>query len=215
LVNRLLLPYMNEAIELLLDGAEMSAIDRAAKNFGMPMGPITLFDVVGLDTAFYAGRVVYDAFPDRIVVSPVLPVLVKAGRLGQKTGAGFFKYAPGKERGEQDPALKPILEPMIRGKQKFTEEQIQARLFLPMLLEATRLLDDKIVRDVRDVDLGLIFGLGFPPFKGGLLFWADSLGAAKILEMLKPLEAMGDRWKPTPMLLEMAKTGGKFYDKKS
>ncbi len=80
-----------------------------------------------------------------------------------------------------------------------------------MLLEATRVLEDKIVRDLRDVDLGLIFGLGFPPFKGGLLFWADTLGAAKILEMLKPLEGQGDRWKPTPMLLEMAKTGKKFY----
>ncbi len=211
LVNRLLLPYMNEAIELLLDGAEISAIDRAAKNFGMPMGPITLFDVVGLDTAFYAGRVVYDAFPERIVVSPVLPVLIKAGRLGQKSGAGFFKYSPGKDRGEPDPALKPLLEPIIRGKQKFTEEQIAARLFLPMLLEATRLLEDHIVRDVRDVDLGLIYGLGFPPFKGGLLFWADSIGAAMILEMLKPLESLGDRWKPTPMLVEMAKSGKKFY----
>ena len=91
LVNRLLLPYMNEAIELLLDGAEISAIDKASRKFGMPMGPITLFDVVGLDTAFYAGRVMYDAFPDRIMVSPVLPVLIKAGRLGQKSGAGFFK----------------------------------------------------------------------------------------------------------------------------
>lgn len=211
LVNRLLLPYMNESLELLLDGAEISAIDRAAKNFGMPMGPITLFDVVGLDTAFYAGRVVYDAFPERVVVSPVLPALIKAGRLGQKTGAGFFVYPGGKERGQPDPALKPILEPMIRGQQKFTEEQITARLFLPMLLEATRVLEDKIVRDVRDVDLGLIFGLGFPPFKGGLLFWADTLGAAKILEMLKPLEPLGDRFKPTPMLEEMARTGKKFY----
>ena len=83
LVNRLLFPYMNEAIELLLEGADMNAIDRAAKNFGMPMGPITLFDVVGLDTAFYAGRVMYDAFPDRVVVSPLVPALIKAGRLGQ------------------------------------------------------------------------------------------------------------------------------------
>jgi 3-hydroxyacyl-CoA dehydrogenase/enoyl-CoA hydratase/3-hydroxybutyryl-CoA epimerase/3-hydroxyacyl-CoA dehydrogenase/enoyl-CoA hydratase/3-hydroxybutyryl-CoA epimerase/enoyl-CoA isomerase len=74
-----------------------------------------------------------------------------------------------------------------------------------------RVLQDKIVRDVRDVDLGLIYGLGFPPFKGGLLFWADSLGAAKILEMLKPLEPLGDRWKPTPMLIEMARSGKKFY----
>ncbi|HEY2881703.1 MAG TPA: 3-hydroxyacyl-CoA dehydrogenase NAD-binding domain-containing protein, partial [Pirellulales bacterium] len=202
LVNRLLLPYMNEAIELLLDGAEISAIDKAARNFGMPMGPITLFDVVGLDTAFYAGRVVYDAFPDRIVVSPVLPVLIKAGRLGQKSGAGFFAYKPGKDRGEPDPALAALLNPLVRGKQKLSEEQITARLFLPMLLEATRVLTDKIVRDVRDVDLGLIYGLGFPPFKGGLLFWADTVGAAKLLEMLKPLEPLGDRWKPTPMLEE-------------
>jgi 3-hydroxyacyl-CoA dehydrogenase/enoyl-CoA hydratase/carnithine racemase len=211
LVNRLLLPYMNESIELLLDGADIAAIDRAAKNFGMPMGPITLFDVVGLDTAFYAGRVMYDAFPERVVVSPVVPSLIKAGRLGQKSGAGFLKYQPGKDRGETDPALKALLEPMIRGQQKFTEEQLTARLFLPMLLEATRLLQDKIVRDVRDVDLGLIYGLGFPPFKGGLLFWADTLGAKKVLEMLKPFESLGERWKPTPMLEEMASSGAKFY----
>jgi len=211
LVNRLLLPYMNEAIELLLDGAEISAIDKAARNFGMPMGPIALFDVVGLDTAFYAGRVMYDAFPDRIMVSPIVPALIKAGRLGQKSGAGFFKYSPGKDRGEPDPKLGPLLAPMIRGKQKFSEQQLTARLFLPMLLEATRLLADRIVRDVRDVDLGLIFGLGFPPFKGGLLFWADSLGAKMILEMLGPLEGQGDRWKPTPMLEQMARTGKKFY----
>jgi 3-hydroxyacyl-CoA dehydrogenase/enoyl-CoA hydratase/3-hydroxybutyryl-CoA epimerase/3-hydroxyacyl-CoA dehydrogenase/enoyl-CoA hydratase/3-hydroxybutyryl-CoA epimerase/enoyl-CoA isomerase len=81
-----------------------------------------------------------------------------------------------------------------------------------MLLEATRILDDKIVRDVRDIDLGLIFGLGFPPFKGGLLFWADTLGAAKIVEMLKPLEYLGARAKPTARLLEMAESGAKFYE---
>ncbi len=84
---------------------------------------------------------------------------------------------------------------------------------MPMLLEATRLLEDKVVRDVRDVDLGLIFGLGFPPFKGGLLFWADTLGAAKILEMIKPYESLGARWKPTPLLEEMARTNKKFYSK--
>ncbi len=211
LVNRLLFPYMNEAIELLLEGAEIYAIDRSAKNFGMPMGPITLFDVVGLDTAFYAGRVMYDAFPDRVVVSPLVPALIKAGRLGQKSGAGFFAYPGGKERGQPDPALAPILEPMVRGKQKYTEVHLTTRLFMPMLLEATRLLEDKVVRDVRDVDLGLIFGLGFPPFKGGLLFWADTLGAAKILEMIKPYESLGARWKPTPLLEEMARTGKKFY----
>ncbi|MCA9210329.1 MAG: multifunctional fatty acid oxidation complex subunit alpha, partial [Planctomycetales bacterium] len=86
------------------------------------------------------------------------------------------------------------------------------RLFLSMLLEATRVLSAGIVRDVRDIDLGLIFGLGFPPFRGGLLWWADTLGAAKIVELLKPLESLGPRMQPTPLLLKMAEEGRKFYD---
>jgi len=213
LVNRLLLPYMNEALELISDGADVKSIERAAKEFGMPMGPITLYDVVGLDTAFYAGRVMYEAFPDRTAASPILGALVKAGRLGQKSGAGFFAYKDARGRGTPDPEAEKIVQQYVRkGPQKFTTEQIQHRLFLPMVLEATRILEAKVVRDVRDVDLGLIFGVGFPPFKGGLLFWADTLGAAKIVELLKPLESLGQRAQPTPMLLEMAKSGKKFYD---
>jgi 3-hydroxyacyl-CoA dehydrogenase/enoyl-CoA hydratase/carnithine racemase len=212
LVNRLLLPYMNEALELISDGCEIKAVERAAKEFGMPMGPIALYDVVGLDTAFYAGRVMVEAFPDRTSASPIIGELVKAGRLGQKSGAGFFAYKDKGGRGAPDPALAELIKPHIRKQEKFNSEQITVRLFLPMVLEATRILEAKVVRDVRDVDLGLIFGTGFPPFRGGLLFWADTLGAAKIIEMLKPLESLGPRAQPTPMLLEMAKTGKKFYD---
>jgi 3-hydroxyacyl-CoA dehydrogenase/enoyl-CoA hydratase/3-hydroxybutyryl-CoA epimerase/3-hydroxyacyl-CoA dehydrogenase/enoyl-CoA hydratase/3-hydroxybutyryl-CoA epimerase/enoyl-CoA isomerase len=213
LVNRLLLPYMNEALELLCEGADISAIERAAKDFGMPMGPIALYDMVGLDTAFYAGRVMWEAFPNRIVVSGLLINLVKAGRLGQKSGAGFFKYTGKSDRGEPDAELAKFVGPHLREpKKRFTKDELTARLFLPMVLEATRILQEKLVRDVRDVDLGLIFGLGFPPFKGGLLFWADTLGAAKIVEMLKPFESLGERTQPTPLLLEMARTGQKFYD---
>jgi 3-hydroxyacyl-CoA dehydrogenase/enoyl-CoA hydratase/3-hydroxybutyryl-CoA epimerase/3-hydroxyacyl-CoA dehydrogenase/enoyl-CoA hydratase/3-hydroxybutyryl-CoA epimerase/enoyl-CoA isomerase len=124
---------------------------------------------------------------------------------------GFFSYKD-RGRGAPDPAANDLIKQYVsKNPQKFTQEQITARLFLPMVLEATRILEAKVVRDPRDVDLGLIFGVGFPPFKGGLLFWADSLGAAKIVEMLKPLESLGTRTKPTPMLLEMAKTGSKFY----
>ena len=211
LVNRLLLPYMNEALELVSDGAEIKAIERAAKDFGMPMGPLTLYDVIGLDTAFYAGRVMYDAFPERTVASPILAALVKAGRLGQKTGSGFFAYKDKSGRGTPDPAANELIKTYVRKQEKFSQEQITSRLFLPMVLEATRILEAKVVRDVRDVDLGLIFGVGFPPFKGGLLFWADTLGAAKIVELLKPLESLGQRAEPTPMILEMAKAGRKFY----
>jgi 3-hydroxyacyl-CoA dehydrogenase/enoyl-CoA hydratase/3-hydroxybutyryl-CoA epimerase/3-hydroxyacyl-CoA dehydrogenase/enoyl-CoA hydratase/3-hydroxybutyryl-CoA epimerase/enoyl-CoA isomerase len=210
LVNRLLLPYMNEALELLLEGATIDQVDKAAVKFGMPLGPIALFDMVGLDTAMYAGGVMREAFPERIVASPLLPELVKAGRLGQKTGAGFFKYNA-KGKSEPDPVVETLIAKHKRGEKKFSNDELIARLFLPMLLEATRALDDQIVRDVRDIDLGLIFGLGFPPFKGGLMFWADTLGAAQIVEMLKALEYVGPRAQPTPRLLEMAKSGGKFY----
>lgn len=211
LVNRLLFPYMNEAIELICEGATLKEIDRAATTFGMPMGPITLYDLVGLDTAKYAGMVMYQAFPERIVGSPVVPAMVKQGRLGQKSGKGFFSYQNKRGRAEEDPELEKFLAPYRKQTKKFSRDELMQRLFLPMLLEATRMLEDQIVRDVRDVDLGLIFGLGFPPFKGGLLYWADTIGVGKLLEMVKPLEPLGARFKPTEMLKEMAAKATKFY----
>ncbi|HEX4130766.1 MAG TPA: 3-hydroxyacyl-CoA dehydrogenase NAD-binding domain-containing protein [Pirellulales bacterium] len=212
LVNRLLLPYMNEALNLLAEGVPLKMIEAAAKEFGMPMGPMTLYDVVGLDTAYYAGQVMHAAFPGRIVESPILDTMVKTGRLGQKSGAGFFKYTDKKGRGEPDPTLNGLLAPLVKPvAAKLSQEQVTERLFLPMVLEATRILQDRLVRDARDVDLGLIYGIGFPPFKGGLLFWADTIGAAKIVERLKPYESLGERYRPTPMLLDLAKTGGTFY----
>ncbi len=211
LVNRLLLFYLIEALELLLDGAEMQAIERAAKKFGMPVGPLTLYDIVGLDTAFFAGRVMYEAFPDRVVVSPIVGSLIKAGRLGQKSRAGFFSYAKHPERGEADPRVAKILAPYLRKEEKFSAEQLTNRLILPMLVEATRVLEEKLVRDPRDLDLALIYGIGFPPFRGGLLFWADTIGMERILKMLEPLTPLGKRFEPTPLMLEMARTGERFY----
>ena len=211
LVNRLLFPYMNEALNLLSEGASLDDVDRAAKKFGMPMGPITLYDVVGLDTALYAGGTMQKAFPDRITDTPILAAMVKAGRLGQKNGLGFFSYKNKKQRAQPDPDVAALLAPHRTGEKKFATDEMIYRLFLPMLLEATRVLEDGIVRDPRDVDLGLIFGLGFPPFKGGLLFWADRVGAAKLVELLKPFEKLGARFQSTPLLLEMAKTNKKFY----
>ncbi len=212
LVNRLLLPYMNEALELLSDGAAIKDIERASKSFGMPMGPLALYDMVGIDTAFYAGRTMWEAYPDRIVASPILPALVKSGRLGQKSGRGFFNYENRKKKPEPDPAFDDLLRPYLRKETQFDTGQIRDRLFLTMLLEATRALEEGIVRDPRDVDLGMIFGLGFPPFKGGLLFWADQVGAASIVESLKPLKSLGKRAEPTELLLEMARDHRKFYD---
>jgi 3-hydroxyacyl-CoA dehydrogenase/enoyl-CoA hydratase/3-hydroxybutyryl-CoA epimerase/3-hydroxyacyl-CoA dehydrogenase/enoyl-CoA hydratase/3-hydroxybutyryl-CoA epimerase/enoyl-CoA isomerase len=213
LVNRLLSPYMNESLALVQEGASLFDIDRAARHFGMRMGPISLYDVVGLDTAFYAGRTMWEAFPDRVYPSPVLPALIKAGRLGQKSGAGFFAYHKPSPRGVADPRAVQLIEPYLTSVPRpFTLEELTNRLFLPMLLEATRVLDEHIVRDARDIDLGLIFGLGFPACRGGLLFWADQVGIRRLLEMLKPLEHLGSRMQPTPLLQRMAAEGGTFYD---
>ncbi len=213
LVNRLLFPYMNEALELLVEGASVDDIEKAAKRFGMPMGPITLFDMVGLDTALYAGGVMREAFPERFTESAMLAELVAQGRMGQKSGAGFFNYQTKKREPQPDPAFGELLDKHRRGQEKFSQDALQHRLFLPMLLETTRVLEAGLVRDVRDVDLALIYGLGFPPFRGGLLFWADTVGAAKLVEQLKPFEHLGPRYHPTPLLLDMAKNTKKFYDR--
>ena len=211
LVNRILFPYMNEAIELLLDGVSPREIDKAALAFGMPIGPVALYDLVGLDTALYAGRTMWEAFPKRVLAAPLVPALVKAGRLGQKTGRGFYRYDNKKGRAEDDPAVQPIIDTYRRPTRKVSKEEITHRMILSMLLEATRVLDDNVARDVRDIDLGVIFGLGFPPFRGGLLFWADTVGASQILDWLKPLENLGPRLQPSERLLGMAARGEHFY----
>jgi 3-hydroxyacyl-CoA dehydrogenase/enoyl-CoA hydratase/3-hydroxybutyryl-CoA epimerase/3-hydroxyacyl-CoA dehydrogenase/enoyl-CoA hydratase/3-hydroxybutyryl-CoA epimerase/enoyl-CoA isomerase len=211
LVNRLLLPYMIEALEVLLEGAGISQVDRALREFGMPMGPLTLYDVVGIDTACYAGSVMHAAFPDRMNDSALLAEMLRAGRLGQKTGKGFYRYENGSLKGVEDPDLEPLLAPLRTGNRGFTHEEIVARLMLPMVLEATRVLEEGVVRSPFDVDAGMVLGTGFPPFRGGVCFWADTVGAGKLLEQLRPLAERSRRYQPTPALEEMARSGRGFY----
>ena len=214
-VNRVLLPYMNEALVLLEEGASIKQIDRAATALGMPMGPIALYDTVGLDVAVHAGAVLQEAFPDRVAPSKILPAMVEAGLLGQKTGRGFFDHR-GKKR-DRRPACaeaEEIVAAHRRGERSFTSDELTDRLLLPMLLEATRVLEEGVAASARDVDLAMIFGTGFPPFRGGLLFWADQQGAAAIVERLKAYEALGERYRPTALLLAAAESGGTFYGSK-
>lgn len=211
LVNRILFPYINESLLLLEEGVPPRTLDKAATAFGMPMGPVTLNDLVGLDTSLYAGRVVNKAFADRAVPTKILDELVAAGRLGQKSGAGFYSYAKG-SRPTDDPALAEFLAKCKReGKKDLSLEEIQDRLFLPMLTEATRVLAEGIVRDPGDVDMGLILGIGFPPFRGGILRWADTMGIRTVMEKLKKYESLGVRFQPTELLRKMAAEGKGFY----
>jgi 3-hydroxyacyl-CoA dehydrogenase/enoyl-CoA hydratase/carnithine racemase len=215
LVNRVLMPYLHEAVEMIREGIEPVRIDRVARGFGMPMGPIELYDMIGLDTAFYAGLVLSAAYGDRIEASPLIPAFVKAGRLGRKTGAGFYRFqgTGPKARivGSDDEAARIVARYALPPRET-SDRTIADRLFLPMLLEALRVLDEGIVRDGRDVDLAVIHALGFPPFRGGLFAWADSLGAAEVVRRLEPLADLGVRMQPTDRLLTIARAGGRFTD---
>ena len=217
LVNRVLMPYLHEAVEMMREGIDIRRIDRAARAFGMPMGPIELYDMIGLDTAFYAGLVMAAAFGDRIDASPVIPALVKAGKLGRKTGGGFYRYRVPADGDVQragidrpDDTVPGLIAAYALPATQPTDATIADRLFLPMLLEALRVLDEGIVRDERDIDLAVIHALGFPAFRGGLLAWADTLGAAEVLRRLEPLAPLGVRMLPTPRLQAMARSDGRF-----
>ena len=210
LVNRVLTPYLHESIELLREGVDPSRIDKVSRRFGMPLGPLELYDMVGLDTAFYAGLVMANAIGDRIDASPVIPALVKAGWLGRKTGTGFYKY---KSTGHDakiecvNEKLSDLIDPYRLAEQQMTDDQICDRLFLPMLLESLLVLDEGIVRDGCDIDLAVIHALGFPAFRGGVLAWGDSIGAAEVIRRLDQFDYLGPRMTPPARLLAHAESG--------
>jgi 3-hydroxyacyl-CoA dehydrogenase / enoyl-CoA hydratase / 3-hydroxybutyryl-CoA epimerase / enoyl-CoA isomerase len=199
LVTRVLFPYLSQAIELLLEGVPMDAIDAAAVHFGMPTGPIALHDFIGLDTVLASSRVMAEGYPDRANSSPLLAEMVRLGRLGQKSGAGFRKH----DRNVSHPAADPSFEPLLHQYQHHAighspgKEEITDRLFLPMLLEAIRTVDEGIVREPADVDVGVTLGLGFPASRGGLFAWCDTEGAASIMDRLARYQALGPWFQPT------------------
>ena len=218
LVNRLLMPYLHEAVEILREGVAAARIDGVARRFGMPLGPLELYDLIGLDTALYAGLVLADAFGDRIAASPVVPALVRAGRLGRKSGGGFYEYAPeqapvGRPRppiGDATALIAPVIAPYRLPPRGDDDDTITDRLLLPVVLEATRVLDEGIVRDADEIDLAMIHALGFPPFRGGLLAWADDVGPTEIVRRLGRLADLGPRMVATQRLRAVAADGGRF-----
>lgn len=211
LVNRILGPYLNEAGYLLEEGLSVEAIDRAATRFGMPMGPVRLLDEVGLDIARHAGAALHAAFGGRMAPSPVLGRVDDPERLGRKTGLGFYRYDGDKEAGV-DPAIYDVIGTQPSEAAAIDEADITARLVLAMVNEAARILDDDIVATAADVDLGMIMGTGFPPFRGGLLRYADSLHPRTVAARLEELHAQhGVRFAPAPLLSRLAKEDREFY----
>jgi len=210
LVNRLLMPYLNEACYVLGDGASVEFIDKALLKFGMPMGPLHLIDEVGLDTSAKVAKVLGHEFGVRAEACPLMGKVVDAKKLGRKNNSGFYIYdSAGKK--EVDQKIYEILG-LSNPKNPFTEQEIVYRVLFPMINEAALCLEEGIVTTPDAVDLGMIMGTGFPPFRGGLLRWADSIGTAKIVDELELLSTKwGPRFKPSAPLRSMAKTERKFY----
>jgi 3-hydroxyacyl-CoA dehydrogenase/enoyl-CoA hydratase/3-hydroxybutyryl-CoA epimerase len=212
LVNRLLMPYLNEATWLLADGADIQELDHVLLDFGMPMGPMELIDEVGIDVGEKVAHILNDGFGARMEPAPFNAKIVAAGRLGKKNGKGMYQYldSSGKKK-ELNPEIYAILGVQPQ-KGKISREEIIDRCILPMINEAARCLDDQIVETASEVDLGMIMGTGFPPFRGGLLRYADSLGAKAVVEKLKKYQArFGVRYEPAPRLLQMAESGQTFH----
>ncbi len=213
LVNRILGPYVNEAGFLLADGASVEAVDGAAKNFGMPMGPLRLVDEVGIDISRHAGQSLYEALGERLAPSPPLVALADSGRLGKKGGLGFYRYDGDKEKGV-DPDIYAVLAPTVPDDRITIEtREIRSRLVLAMVNEAARALEAGIVTRASDVDLAMIMGTGFPPFRGGLLRFADTIHARTVLARLEDLEKRhGPRFAPAALMRRLAREDRGFYE---
>ncbi len=209
-VNRILAPYINEAGHLLAEGVPIESVDRAMTRWGFPVGPFTLLDEVGLDVGTKAGGVMQEAFGDRLRQAIGLHALVADGRLGRKNGRGFYRYKAGKRAGV-DPSVYPVLGVTPRPAPP-DAHPLAERLAFAMLNEAARALEDRVVRQPRDGDVGAIFGIGFPPWRGGPFRALDALGAPVAVATLERLaNTHGDRFQPAPSLVELAARGGSFY----
>ena len=210
LVNRILMPYLNEAGWLLQEGVSMKDLDDACLNFGMPMGPCRLLDEVGIDVGIKVAKIIHDGLGDRAKPASHSEKLVAKNFLGKKTGKGFYLYdESGKVTGPNEEVLRELPQ-----NKKMDEVDIQMRVFLPMINEASYILQDGIVAKAKDIDLGMIFGTGFPPFRGGLLKYADSEGLDRILRAIEGYanSVDADRYRPSQLLKDMVAQKKKFYE---
>jgi len=208
--NRILVPYLNEAARLLAEGVGIDAIDGAMTAWGFPVGPINLMDEVGLDVGEKVNGVMSGAFGARMAAPEGLAALTRDGRLGRKARRGFYRYdEDGKKQGV-DESVYPLFPGRVR--REVPAEEIQRRCALALVNEAVRTLDEGIIRQPRDGDIGAVFGIGFPPFRGGPFRHVDLVGAAEVVRQLQALDAKHPgRFTPAERLLRMAADGGRFY----
>lgn len=184
LVNRLLGPYLDECVRMLEAGLEPQRLEAALKAFGMPMGPLELLDEVGLDIAAHAAQSLHAAYGARMQPCGTLARMLQAQRLGKKSGRGFYEHGKRRRLARDLSTFITTRDPAIQG---LSSAAIAERAVLAMLNEAARALEERVVASARELDLAVVFGMGFPPFRGGLLAWADSVGLERVHARLEEL----------------------------
>jgi 3-hydroxyacyl-CoA dehydrogenase / enoyl-CoA hydratase / 3-hydroxybutyryl-CoA epimerase / enoyl-CoA isomerase len=217
LVNRILIANTRAFTQLVADGADFEQVDRAMEEFGWPMGPAYLMDVVGMDTGSHVCKVIAAGYPARMTSTwpDILELMVANKRLGQKSGAGFYRY-------EADPAGKPVkhhaadshalvAEVQAQGRRDFADQEIVERLMLPMIIEAACALEEGVVATPAELDMALLLGIGFPRYAGGALKYADWLGMAQVLALSDKYAHLGPPYVATPGMRAMAARGASFY----
>ncbi|WP_288363154.1 fatty acid oxidation complex subunit alpha FadB [uncultured Spongiibacter sp.] len=215
-VNRVLFPYFAGFDMLIRDGADFRHVDKVMESFGMPMGPAYLMDVVGIDTGFHAAEVMAEGFPDRMRhdFKGISQMMFEANRYGQKNGLGFYKYEEdkrGKPKKAEDETALSMAAQAQQNKVEISDEDILARMMIPMCVETVRCLDEGIVRDPADADMGLVMGIGFPVFRGGALRYIDQMGVKAFVEMADRYADLGKLYQVTDSLREMAAKGESFF----
>jgi 3-hydroxyacyl-CoA dehydrogenase / enoyl-CoA hydratase / 3-hydroxybutyryl-CoA epimerase len=209
--NRVLAPYINEAAKMLDEGAAVDVVDRALVAFGFPVGPITLVDEVGIDVAGKSGEIIADAYGARMAPAASLQRVVAAGRYGRKGRKGFYLYDQAGKKQGVDPTIYGLLS---AGAQRsvMSDAEIQRRAVLAMINEAARCLEEGVLRSPQDGDVGAVFGIGFPPFRGGPFRYVDTLGAEAVVQQLEELnDRFPPRFEPATLLLDMARKRERFY----
>jgi 3-hydroxyacyl-CoA dehydrogenase/enoyl-CoA hydratase/3-hydroxybutyryl-CoA epimerase/enoyl-CoA isomerase len=215
-VNRILFPYLMGFNLLIRDGADFRLVDKVMEQFGWPMGPAYLQDVIGIDTCYHALAVMEAGFPNRMKFADqsILDELYEAKRFGQKNGKGFYHYEPDK-KGRPAKVYNEDVEPLIQSVQgeskEFDHETIIARMMAPLCLETVRCLEEGIVDSPAEADMALIMGIGFPKFRGGALRYIDSLGVDKFCQIADRFAALGELYQVTDGLRDMAKSGKTFF----
>ncbi|CAM2960635.1 fatty acid oxidation complex subunit alpha FadB [Vibrio rarus] len=216
-VNRVLFPYLNGFSQLVNDGADFQHIDKVMeRQFGWPMGPAYLLDVVGLDTAHHAQQVMADGFPERMAKHSVdaIDVLFECKRYGQKNGLGFYEYQPDKKGNPQkifNPEVLKQLATLNAPQQQFSDEELLHRMMIPMINEVVLCLEEHIIASPQEADMALVYGLGFPPFRGGAFRYLDSLGINHYLALCEQYQSLGPLYQAPKMLYAMADSGETFY----